>query len=311
MSGNVLIVGAGSIGNRHAEVLQELGRSTYWVSSHLPPANRVFRTIEEALKNQSFQYVIIANSTHLHSEALQTLDRLSFEGKILIEKPLFHKSTNIHKHHHPYVKVGYQFRFHPLIEKLKAVLVNDPPVSVSLYVGQNLSSWRSNRPYQQSYSSQTEFGGGVVRDLSHELDLILWLFGDWNKLVSNVEKCSNLDIQSEDYAACLIKMKSGLNVSVELNYIDHIGKRELIVNGNKHTYKIDLMGGYWWVDQQQEVHQINRNQVFSKMHSCFLSDNQKQLCTFSEGLAVVRMIEAIEKSNDTGCWVTKDRLDEA
>ncbi|EKD71234.1 MAG: oxidoreductase family protein, partial [uncultured bacterium] len=68
-----LVVGYGSIGKRHAYILQSLGCQVVLVTSQQVAEFTCYASIVEALRNESIQYVIIANPTALHYEALLLL----------------------------------------------------------------------------------------------------------------------------------------------------------------------------------------------------------------------------------------------
>ena len=40
-----------------------------------------------------------------------------------------------------------------------------------------LPSWRKNIDYQSSVSAKKSLGGGVLLELSHEIDYLIWLIG--------------------------------------------------------------------------------------------------------------------------------------
>ena len=49
--------------------------------------------------------------------------------------------------------------------------------SVRCEVGQNLMYWRKDRDYRSSVTANRNLGGGVLLELSHELDYLSWIFG--------------------------------------------------------------------------------------------------------------------------------------
>jgi hypothetical protein len=57
-------------------------------------------------------------------------------------------------------------------------------ITVSAYVGQDLRDWRPGRDHRTTASATQQAGGGVLRDLSHELDYLLWLFGPWQRVAA-------------------------------------------------------------------------------------------------------------------------------
>ena len=56
--------------------------------------------------------------------------------------------------------------------------------------------------YSKSSSSKNQYGGGVLNDLSHEIDYILWLFGNFKIGYSYLSKISNLKINQHKGNLC-------------------------------------------------------------------------------------------------------------
>jgi Predicted dehydrogenases and related proteins len=166
----VLVIGYGSIGKRHSDVLNNLGYKVVVVSRRNFKRSNFYSNIEEALSKEDIQYIVIANETNMHLHTLQKLNYLGYRGKLLIEKPLA-LTSNIN--FHPDIFVGYNLRFHPIIQKVKKMLRNTKVLSVNCYVGQYLPTWRPNTDYTKCYSASKDLGGGVLNDLSHELDYLL------------------------------------------------------------------------------------------------------------------------------------------
>ena len=71
---------------------------------------------------------------------------------------------------------------------------------VSVDCGSYLPDWRKNKNYKKSVSSKKSLGGGVLLELSHEIDFINWFFGDLHSVTSHVSNSKNLDIDVEDQA---------------------------------------------------------------------------------------------------------------
>src|SRR3974377_1481833 len=85
-----LVVGYGSIGQRHARLLDELGASPAGVSRR-GIARAAFPSLKEALAARRPDLVVIATETGAHHAALTDLADLDFRGRVLIEKPLFER----------------------------------------------------------------------------------------------------------------------------------------------------------------------------------------------------------------------------
>ena len=173
-------------------------------------------------------------------------------------------------------------------------------LSVQIYCGQYLPIWRPQRDYRQSYSAFRAEGGGVLRDLSHELDYMQWLFGPWKNVYAVGGKYSSLEIDSEDCCTILCQTSNVPVISVQLNYLDRRVQREIIVNTDIDTFKVDLIAGELFQEgengRQHYQFRTERNDTYLAMHTAILQHRTSEVCSFKEGLETVRLIEAIEKS---------------
>ena len=86
-----LVIGYGSIGARHASVLEGLGVACSVVSARRLPefARPLYASPEEALACDKFDYVIISSPTAAHYAEFQKLAASGYSGYLLVEKPVF------------------------------------------------------------------------------------------------------------------------------------------------------------------------------------------------------------------------------
>jgi predicted dehydrogenase len=224
---------------------------------------------------------------------------------VLVEKPLFHCFQETKPNEFLQTYVAYNLRFHPVIQRLKALLTEEKIISVLAYVGQYLPGWRPQRDYRQSYSAKKEQGGGVLRDLSHELDYLLWLLEGWERLAAQGGHFSPLEINSEDVIAFIMETPRCPVVNVQLNYLDRMTRRFIVVNTAEHTIEADLVRGTLTIDNSMEKFNIEKDMTYRRMHKSILEDGCETLCSFQEGVEVMRLIEAVEISIEQRKWVEK------
>ena len=300
----VAIVGAGSIGLRHRRILNGLNHEVVLISRHDPAAK--YELLDSALVNENFDYVVIASETSRHSDDLNSLVKNKFAGRVLVEKPLFAKSGHTKENVFMLAAVGYNLRFHPAILWLKQTLPSLGAItSANLYVGQYLPSWRPNSDFRNSSSARQTSGGGVLRDLSHELDLALNIFGDWQKLTALGGKFSNLEIDTEDTFSILIQTELCSAVSIQMNYLDRINQRSININGNEGSINIDLISGSANFNDQEMKFEIKPDDTYLAQHQAMFAGDLKNICLLSEGSKIVEMIEAIEKSVRKQKWIQR------
>jgi predicted dehydrogenase len=299
-----LVIGLGSIGKRHLGLLNELGCDTAACTRHAVPEVRYFESLEEAVQVHRPEKVLIANATSDHYSTLRHLKNLGVTADLLVEKPLFSRPDETQPLEvQRRISVAYNLRFHPAVMALREALRDEEPVSAQLYVGMHLSSWRPGRDYRATYSASVAQGGGVLRDLSHEIDLGLWLFGPWKRLVAHGGHFSELEIETEDTVGIWWESERCPKVGVEINYLDRAPRRSILVHTRCHTWEVDMLGCRLLCDGQvSQSWTLERNSTYLAQDRAWLRGERDIICSFSEGLAVLHMIQAIEHSITTQSW---------
>jgi predicted dehydrogenase len=295
-----LIIGFGSIGQRHARFLKEIGCEVGVVSRRQIEYSPSYRSVREAITAWKPEYAVIANETSLHQHTFEELADYGFTGRVLVEKP-----SGFLPEQHPfeYVAVAFNMRFHPLLIALRHALQGERVLTLQVYCGRYLPDWRPQRDYSTIYSAHAELGGGVLRDLSHELDYLLWLAGNWREVCAAGGKLSSLNITSDDAWAILLKMKSGAIGSLQVNYLDHPGRREIVINTDESTYVADLIKGTLSKNGTAESFNVPMDQTYVSQHRAMLSEHREQLCSLAEGIEGMRLIDAVERSARESRWV--------
>lgn len=299
MNKQILISGYGSIGRRHAQVLSKItNRKNITILTKQKLNN--FRTIDTVsqLKKINPKYIVICDPTNDHIKKVKFIEK-NFKNKlVLIEKPLFHKKFNIRTKKNKFF-VGYNLRFNPIIEFLKKKLRSQVIWNVNVYCGSYLPDWRKNIDYRKSYSSKS-LGGGVVRDLSHEIDYVQWLFGKIKIEHSQTKKLSNLKIQSEDFMNLIGRSKKVPFIQITLSYFRKNSVRRILVDGKNISIEADLNKKIIVLYQgnRKKIYNFKnsyRNQEFKNQHLAILKKkNHNSLCSFEEGQQTVNLISQIK-----------------
>ena len=289
----ILIVGYGSIGSRHARLLAPVANELAIVSSQIVKEHRVFASLAQALHSSSPDYIVISNITSAHADSLNLLKKEGYDGKVLVEKPLF---SNAMQSAAPYpfpVHVAYHLRFHPLVVALKKALTGKQFLSAHMYVGQHLSTWRAGRDHKNTYSASQQKGGGVMRDLSHELDMAAYLFGEIKNHSAIAVRAGDVTLDTEDVAAFLLGCAHCPVISVQMNYLDLAKRREWIINTSDSAIKVDLIAQTLAVDGNVQNISCDADDAYRAMHHAMLKDNAKGVCTFDEALALLKLIDTV------------------
>ena len=302
-----LIVGCGSAGRRHLSVLSGLGHDCAVVSGADINGKLSFQEIEQALAAFKPDYVVVANETALHSAALLALGAGKFAGICMVEKPLFRDfEPKLALEVAFPVFVAYNLRFHPVVQRFRSDTSVRRAIAVRAYVGQYLPDWRPGTPLEKSYSISRERGGGVLRDLSHELDFLLWSLGPWKRVIALGGKLSDLPGDSEDCVSILMETERCRLVEVQLNYLDRKPQREILTHFAGHaTLRYDLMANT--IDDNSDALPSGADgfSTTRMMHEAVLSGMNKDeaVCKFEAALEVNKLIEAIELSLQSNSWV--------
>jgi predicted dehydrogenase len=296
---NVLVVGFGSIGARHARILTEMGHNVKILTRQNIFEYPIYQSMAEAVDNGEPEYVVIANQTRDHLQSLKDLQEMGYSGRVLVEKPLDLSPVENLEFNFASLHVGYNLRFHPLIIRLKTILQDKLCYSAFCYAGQYLPSWRQNTNYASCYSNHKCLGGGVLRDLSHEIDYLVNIFGRCQSIYSLGGHLSCLEGDSDDIYASQIKFQHCRIAQLQVNYLDKPGRRFLIVNWEGGTICVNLVSCTIDVNGCVTNVEVPRNETYRLMHSDILQGGQTA-CTFSEANYVLRVIDAAEKSTREG-----------
>lgn len=302
----VLVWGHGSIGARHARLAHELGATVSCLTSRedLPfPSVKLLRDLPE---NFSPEVLVVATPTALHAEHLRMACPLGART-ILVEKPFVSTMAEIGswltQEQRQHIVIAYNLRFHPAVQRFRTLLSGKKLLALHLHVGQYLPSWRPDQDYRQSYSASRQLGGGVLRDLSHELDLACMFAGHWVRVAALSGKHSHLEIKSEDNTTILSEHASCPQVSIHLDYLQTPARREIVAVFENGGVCLNLMNGNIVHDGKEEPCPVDSDTTYRSQMKAVLMGQTQDCCTFSQGLEVVSYIDAIEKAARKQEWV--------
>ena len=288
-----LVIGYGSAGQRHARILKALGHEVAVVSRR---GGQQYTDIFAALADYRPDYAVVASKTGDHSQDMMQLH--GGVSHVLVEKPVFNEP---HVFSCPFsfeVAVGYNLRFHPVVRALRERIADRELYTAQFHVGQWLPDWRPGRDYRATDVN------GVLRDLSHELDLMLWLCGWPTKLQALCGKATGLDIDCEDNAMVICQTERCPSTAVSANYIDRAPRRWIHINYDGGSLEADLIGNTLTEigpgDQRTtEQFHVDKDDTYIAMHRAMIEGvDADLLCSLDEGLRVVNLIALIESCKD-------------
>jgi hypothetical protein len=238
-----LIIGAGSIGLKHGEVLRDLEHNVTFLTKR---KDLDFRSINDFGDLSKFEYIIIANETSKHISTLNRISISSHTSKILVENPLHFLKVDINDMNKfnftQNIFIGYQLRFRSAVTKLVEEIEGEKIIYIDLNCASYLPDWNPERDYRETYSAKNNLGGGVLRDVSHEIDLLYYLSKSYELSIDFLakHKISNLEIENEDYFFCTGKI-SDVVFKINLDYISRISKRTITLYTENNSYDLDFI----------------------------------------------------------------------
>lgn len=311
---NVLIIGYGSIGQRHASLFTQIGSQVSVISRHAKKNSsknlKFYSSLAELSSETSFDYIIIANETSSHIETLESILKTFKYSKapILIEKPLADskKDLNIIKKYKSLNKstsiyIGFNLRFLPVVLAAKHEMgSNTQLIRADFHSHSYLPHWRPEQDYTKTSSANRSLGGGVLRDLSHELDLAYWFCGGFENLSIFGGQLSSLDLDVEDNVQIIGRSNQCPLISVSLSYSQHTETRTLRLISNEKTVMADLMTGKLHVGTQNNMFEENYeckdfDDTYRNMHADILSRSNKTVAKFQDGSINTEIIDQLSK----------------
>jgi predicted dehydrogenase len=264
----VLVVGLGAIGQRHVRNLRRLlgdaveftayrvRREAAVLTDTLQVASvdgleehyriRTVPSLEAGLADHP-HVVLVCNPSHLHASVATAAAKAGCQ--LFIEKPLADRWDGIEDliaavdAHKTVALVAYQWRFHPLLERVRQILRAASlgrVLAVRAESGDYLPGWHPYEDYRRMYAARSDQGGGVILAQIHEMDYLYWLFGRPNRIMVMGGRRSSLEIDVEDTASILMDV-GGLPVHVQLDYLQRPPRRTLQIVGESGTIIADLL----------------------------------------------------------------------
>lgn len=250
-----LIIGSGNIARLHASILKEkfkfckifflIRKKTKTFEIFCKKNKYELEVNIDNIKLLSFEAIFICSPSSKHCEHFSFFKNNT--KKFFIEKPLsnnyqiakkcFQNVTN-----KKLIHVGYNLVFDEMFIKMKKILNKNnfgKLLRVDCTTGQNLSYWRKKINYKKTVTANKSLGGGVLLELSHELNYLIWFLGAPLKVNSFVCKHSELKIDVEDYANknMIFKNKVIGNISIDFYREDKTRRVEFIFT--KCTVELD------------------------------------------------------------------------
>lgn len=237
----MLVVGFGSIGRRHVKNMLDIGIVPFVLTGHPDAGVRAIFVSRPDDISKKIGYAIVCSPTYKHLDDIVRLSALEIKN-FLVEKPIekdlkqAEKILNLAHKEKLNIHIAYNMRYLLCFNVIKKfVEANRSAIRVvEICKGEYLADWRLYKDYRKSYSIHRAQGGGVDLDFSHEIDYMLWLFGEPLGQDILKAKISDLEMDSDDIFVGTYKYSSFV-VTVKLDCIRRKKERYLRIiceNGN-------------------------------------------------------------------------------
>lgn len=325
----IVLIGLGSIGLRHLRNLIHLGYQQVSVISRsgiLPEEFStlpVYSSLSDALSSSTYDAAIVCTPTSFHIASVTLLLQAKIPN-IYIEKPVSHNLERIDDllllaaSYNNHTVVGYDLHFDPGMQKVKQLLLEGAigkVVSINAQVGLYLPDWRPQEDYRKGMSAKKETGGGVMLDLVHEFDYLLWLVGPAKKIACQFSYTGALQIETEDVCDVLIRFQNGATGTIHLDYLQQKLIRNCIITGHDGTITWDLAHSrLTWINKEKQLQEYDyrgfeRNDRFIEIMKAFLENkNDARLTTLQQGVESLKLVVAAKHAAQTDTFVYPDQL---
>jgi predicted dehydrogenase len=337
----VLFAGMGSIGQRHVRNLRALmgedveilayraKRQTPLLDHDMTVRQGV--ALEEAYGLRSFDCldaalgenpdaVFIANPNTLHLPV--AIAAAQHGCHLFIEKPISHtlegvdELIRIAEKKRLVTFVGYQFRFHPGLQKLKSLLDQGSLgqlVAAHVVNGEYLPGWHPYEDYRMTHPARRDLGGGCLSIQTHEIDYALWLFGIPENIYAVGGHLSRLELDVEDSVTMLMACSwrgEQLPVNVHLDYLQQPPQRTCEVYGDTgkarydyYTNTLEYYNGGTGRPKVDVFEGFERNQMFVDELKHFLAcvrGEEQSLIDLREARRSLLIAQCAKESLKTG-----------
>ena len=246
----VAVVGAGSIGRRHIDTLLSLGQDVVVVDPADPPLPNAVARRPRLADLRDCRAALICTPA---SERLPIIDELIDMGiDLFIEKPLALDlgqakaiAELVATYPRRVVMMGYNLRFDPdLFRAVLRIRGMGRIAHARFLCSSYLPQWRAGRDYRDTPSAKASLGGGILREASHELDLVNWIFQPLLRnaeIAATLERRSELEIDVEDTAHIRVRIPNGPAIDLDLDFCTPGYRRSLTVVGDGPTIEWHLL----------------------------------------------------------------------
>ena len=323
-----LVIGSGSAGRRHALALRRIFPSAAITVVKRSTSQQPLETLRksdvqivDSLENgvlNSPDFIVIASPATMHLDDIAYLSNHC--SRFLLEKPTAASSHDARAIHalasdaNLHVVVGHHLRFSDTPLALKNAvdsICEESPSGLALAYGQHLRHWRPGVTQETTVTALKNLGGGVLRELSHEIDAVSFL-GSPPTVVHSARlsfEGAPTDGQVETSADFLLE-SNHLTTSIHLDMTTDVPYRHWNAIYSTFMLRADLLNGTVTKlhpdgtreqlfaadtgERDRAAIALLRFSIFGTPHG------PVNACDIAQGVRILNTIEAVEQSAKSG-----------
>lgn len=325
---SILVIGCGSIGERHLRCFQKTNRCNVSVcdanAKLLGEVSQRYGTpsyasLSEALPAAKFDGVVICTPAQTHLAIAR--EAAKHGAALLIEKPLAVSLDDVDETRAAiagsgrFVAIAYVYHCFPWIAASREFLRSGEfgsPLHASIVAGQHFPTFRP--AYREIYYTRHETGGGAIQDaLTHLVNAMEWLIGPITRVFCDASHQQLEGVTVEDTVNVSARHGNAL-ASYAMTQFQAANETVLQIQCEKGSVKIESHAQRWGTmklgDKEWTWHStppLERDDLFIAQANAFLDGmegNPTPLCTFDEAVQTLRFNNAALRSAATGLPIT-------
>ena len=320
----VLVVGCGSIGRRHARLLS--GREDVALELCEMHPESLARTLEEVgpvpacdsyerALERGPDAVVIATPTEWHAE--QALAALAAGAHVLCEKPMSDTVENSQRMLQAAARsdrvfsVGFCLHFHPAMQRIRE-LIRVGKVGEVQHVHWHVGSYLTLMNSVSRHQARQE--GALLLDYAHQPDLLHWWLGEMPGAVYAAgHQGGDLPLSSNpNVAAITLEYGRGLLATINLNFVQHPDRSFCEITGDQGWIAFDLKSNQLRLGQRADESEtledfaMERDDMYVDEHQAFFDAVEGKRPPESPAEEAIVSMQIIEAAMDS--WRKKQRV---
>ena len=332
----ILIIGLGSIGQRHLRNLRALYGDTIRICAFrernlIRLLNNkgevvdgvleeeydvnIYQDLDKCLQQENVDVVIVSTITSKHVE--YAIKAVEAGCNVFIEKPLsdiIDRTDELLEKarlNNVIVQVGFQLRYHPCVKYVKELILSKRLKNIfatEFWVGERVSMMHPYEDYKNTYIVTKNMGGGIVLNQQiHEIDLMLYLFGPPKKVFGVTGKLDFVISDVEDRADAMY-IYNNMVVSIHSDFATYPPQRKFIIKAENGMVKVDILNStVSYTIENTKINKItftefNRNDMFMEEIRLFIDDVKQKNIRFvslEDGIQSLKIALTTLKSSET------------